>query len=270
MLRKLGVLAVLTLLSAQASAQQDYEKTEALIERCGKATETDELKGCVGKLIEHLELHEEGQQTWLTLMGRCAAEKTLVAMRTCILTMTSPPIPSDQARPSDPPSTAAAGTPAPALVMPPVPPAPPPKPEWVVREEASRMDGSPTVFMSLLSDEPVRNSYGGSSRPMMVVRCREKTTSVFFNSDWFLGSDTQVMYRLDQDRPVTQVWNASTDNKAAGLWNGGLAIPFLKSLMGKQALLVRVTPYREVAVESSYNIAGLEKVIAPLRKACGW
>ena len=132
------------------------------------------------------------------------------------------------------------------------------------------MDGSPSVFLTLLADEPVASRYGATSHPSLHVRCRERTTSLFIAGNWYLGTDVPMMIRLDQDKPVAQTWRPSTDSKATGLWNGGQAIPFIKSLLGHETLLVRVTPFQDAPVEVAFSVGGLAKVIEPLRKACQW
>jgi type VI secretion system protein VasI len=78
------------------------------------------------------------------------------------------------------------------------------------------------------------------------------------------------MWRADQDKASAQTWDASDDKTAAGVWGGGRAIPFIKSLLGRKRLVMRVTPYEMGAREMEFNIAGLDQVVEPLRTACKW
>ena len=79
-----------------------------------------------------------------------------------------------------------------------------------------------------------------------------------------------IEYRVDQEKSHTVNGNASTDNRALGLWSGGKAIPLIKQLLGKSKLTVRMMPYGESAFTASFNISGLDTVIEPLRQACKW
>lgn len=44
----------------------------------------------------------------------------------------------------------------------------------------------------------------------------------------------------------------------------------IKDMMGKTEMVVRMTPYSESPFTATFQIAGLEKAIEPLRKECGW
>lgn len=150
-------------------------------------------------------------------------------------------------------------------------PVEPVKQSWTIMEEASKMDGSPTVYMSTFSDDKFVSSYGEMTRALLTLRCIERTTSLFVSGSWYLGGDrVPIMYRIDNEKPVAQQWSPSTDAKAVGLWNGATAIPFLKALFGKQTLLMRVTPWREGYREISFNVADIAEKVQPLRKACNW
>ena len=92
-------------------------------------------------------------------------------------------------------------------------------------------------------------------------------------NDLFL-SDIQgfgvVDYRVDDRKAASLHMEASTDNKALGLWNGTTAIPFVKSLLEGETVVFRATPFNESPVEFSFELAGLETVLPPLREACEW
>lgn len=196
--------------------------------------------------------HKEDQ------MADCAMLGSVDAIRTCLLKLASKeksPIEADsaaptQSKPADPPQ--------------------PPKREWVVREQKSRMDDTAQVVLALEADEPVRSRFGAYILPTLIVRCHENTTSVYVVSEWYLDRGVQVMHRFDGDKAATQTWESSTTRKAAGLWSGASAIPFIKTMLDRKTLLMRVWPYDEGPQEMAFSIVGLAKVIEPLRKACKW
>lgn len=248
----LVTLAAAVLWVGSARAQPPTMTLEAMKAQCPKTEDVGELKTCVKDLLALQRMADAAQQTYMDLVEECLEQKTLDGTQDCIRKLTGP-----------------------AVMAPPVAPQPSMtpivvKPEWRVTEEASRMDGSATVFMSLSADEPVPTSYGTMTRPSLHIRCRERATNLFIAGEWFLGNDVPVMFRLDKDKPVQQTWQASSDSKAAGLWNGGTSIPFIKAMLGREQLLVRVTPYRDGPREMAFSIGGLAKAVEPLRKACGW
>lgn len=130
------------------------------------------------------------------------------------------------------------------------------------------------VYMRLNSPEKVGCRLNFGETMGLVLRCREKTTSAYFvtgchmasgHSDW-----GKVTYRIDDEKARSASMTASTDHRALGLWGGSTAIPFIKSLFGKSQLIVRMTPYSESPISGTFAIAGVEKAIEPLRKACNW
>ena len=100
----------------------------------------------------------------------------------------------------------------------------------------------------------------------------ENTTSVYITtSGCHLASSEyndygHVTYRIDHEPAETRGFSESTDNRALGLWSGGEAIPFIKSMFGRNNLITRFTPFSESPVTARFSIAGLEDAVAPLRE----
>jgi type VI secretion system protein VasI len=84
------------------------------------------------------------------------------------------------------------------------------------------------------------------------------------------GSYGDIEYRLDKEKARIVSGDASTDNKALGLWNGGRSIPVIKQMISKSDMIVRMTPYSQNPFTATFKVAGLDKAIEPLRKECGW
>jgi len=154
----------------------------------------------------------------------------------------------------------------------------PPPPEtsaWDISTSTSRFDDSPTVVLITQATETVPARFGqGRTRPALVLRCLENTTVFYIAiSDGHLAdiqSYGHVDYRIDDQPPGIWRMDASTDNEALGLWNGGRAIPQIRRMIGADRLDIRLTPYSESPIEFGFDIRGLDEAITPLREACNW
>lgn len=147
--------------------------------------------------------------------------------------------------------------------------------KWSSRQEKSVMTDQTSHFLTVRSTDYVQCSQFGNSAPLTLwARCMEDTTALIISGDCHLASGFdgygEVMMRTDDDKAVTRSFEASTDNSALGLWTGGRAIPVLESMFGKERLVVRLTPFSMSPIEATFDIAGLEEAIKPLREECGW
>ncbi|GAB6041403.1 hypothetical protein JCM17961_20770 [Endothiovibrio diazotrophicus] len=79
---------------------------------------------------------------------------------------------------------------------------------------------------------------------------------------------TSVLTRLDKETASTSDWSISTDTKA--VFAPTSPIQFTKTLMNHEKLLVQLTPYHDNPATFEFDIGGLPKAIAPLRRACHW
>ncbi len=150
----------------------------------------------------------------------------------------------------------------------------PTKSEWRVRTDVSPVDDSKNVFLSVTGGNGITDRYGRDSEMTLVIACRENTTSAWVNFGGHFMSDIQgagrVTYRVDSKPAQTKSFGESSNHEALGLWNGGTAIPWVKSLFGGDRLYLEAMPYSESKVHDFFPIAGLEEAIAPLRESCGW
>lgn len=145
---------------------------------------------------------------------------------------------------------------------------------WRMLTDVSKIDDSKSVYLTLPSENELPQRFGGTAPAVLTLRCLEnKTAAIFQFAGNFMTSIQrygEITYRVD-DRPArTQEFVESTDNEALGLWSGGAAIPFIKSLTGATTLYVRAVPFNESPMEAEFNIAGLSDNIGELRAACGW
>lgn len=145
---------------------------------------------------------------------------------------------------------------------------------WRTSIQQSKVDDSTTVILMSNSNETVSSRFNRSARPTLVLRCMENTTAAYLNFDGLHMADIQnygrVTFRVDKKKAFVKGTDASTDSQSLGLWSGGTAIPFMKSLFGGEELLVQAMPYSESAVTFTLDISGLENAIKPLRTACKW
>lgn len=140
--------------------------------------------------------------------------------------------------------------------------------KWKVREEVSPIDDSKKVIMTLDAETTIGHGYR-EYRPIMYIRCSENKTSLFINTNHYLGlRDIPVLTRLDKDKATTRKWGLSTDNKA--IFAPGSNAAYAKSLFNNDSLLIQLTPYNESPVMTTFDIRGLKEAIKPLREACHW
>lgn len=141
---------------------------------------------------------------------------------------------------------------------------------WHAITRVSEIDDSTNVQLSRPSHRITRDTIGGAVIPRLFINCRENSTSIYVFWDRFISTqNTNVLVRIDDEPAKTHRWNISTGNNSTGLWRGS-GIPFIKSLFGKDQLLVEVTPYGADAQRAVFNITDLELAIQPLRQSCNW
>lgn len=147
--------------------------------------------------------------------------------------------------------------------------------QWSVRSETSAMTDRTNVFLTLDSEEVVDCGWNNGKKITLVLRCYDDKTSLYFDTGCHMTSSEyndygKIQYRLDSDAARAVEAEESTDNRALGLWSGAKAIPMMRQMAGKSKMLVRMTPFGENPFAATFNIAGMEKAIEPLKKACNW
>ena len=103
------------------------------------------------------------------------------------------------------------------------------------------------------------------------LRCMDNTTAAYFHlyrGTTGVINGTSVTYRID-DAVLKRRFTSSDDGRAHGLWSGSKSIPFLKQLMGKSELAMRLPTYGGHQ-DALFDLAGIDDVIAEIRSECGW
>ncbi|MCX8507981.1 MAG: type VI secretion system-associated protein TagO, partial [Rhodobacteraceae bacterium] len=130
------------------------------------------------------------------------------------------------------------------------------------------------IFVSLESEEPLTCGMFEKTKAQLILRCMENKTAAMLITSCHMASGFQgygqVEYRVDDNSSLTRDFEASTDNGALGLWDGGSAIPFIKAMGDGHQLLMRFTPFNESPTTAKFDITGMAEAIAPLKEACGW
>ncbi|MCF7486709.1 type VI secretion system-associated protein TagO [Vibrio sp. A2-1] len=143
--------------------------------------------------------------------------------------------------------------------------------KWKKQEEVSPLDDSTNIYIRVSGNETIPNRYNKLVTPELVIRCKENTTALSVWWGTYLGlNSTYVTYRVDKLKPKKTKWSLSTKNEHIGKWSGSSSIPFIKQLLGKEKLLMQLTPYGENSVMTTFDISGIEEAIKPLRKQCKW
>lgn len=166
--------------------------------------------------------------------------------------------PSQKGSDADP----GAATPADAPISDPAPPNP-----WSVHRSASPIDDTETV--SLAADADTESRYG---TPTIIIRCRDNKTEAYITTARTVDipydrNSASLRVRLDSQSPKRVTFGPSTDRKALFAMK---AIPFVKSLLGHEKLVLEYTPLGGGPTSIEFRIAGLDQKIEIIQNACGW
>lgn len=105
-------------------------------------------------------------------------------------------------------------------------------------------------------------------RSGLVARCKHNTTEVFIVWGAYLGTDpTQVTHRVDGGVIRAEKWGVSTDGTATFTRQ---PVDFLKTLIGKKELVVRVTPYDAGPKTLTFDLSGTNDALKGIRSLCNW
>jgi len=145
---------------------------------------------------------------------------------------------------------------------------------WKPFIERSKIDDSKSVFFTTISIGSFSTKYNKNQKVKFTLRCLENRTSAYFNFGSEYMSDVsgygEITLRKDKAKATTKSFSVSTDNSALGLWEGSLAIPFIKSLKGGESLLIQFTPVNDNRQIVIFDISGIEDVIPTLANSCNW
>jgi hypothetical protein len=111
-----------------------------------------------------------------------------------------------------------------------------------------------------------------SVRPMLVVRCMNKSTEVFVFTESAAQIETQdenhaVQIGFDGEPPSTERWPDSVEHDALFAPNGQA---FARRLLNARTMNFAFSPHNAQPVQARFNVSGLRPLIEPAAKRCGW
>lgn len=109
------------------------------------------------------------------------------------------------------------------------------------------------------------------ARPRLVLGCEEGVTQAYVEWAVPLGAGAlPVTYRLDEADARADRWPVSADGEAAGLWGDSTSVPFIRALLGRDHLVMEVTPADGRLIASRFTLGGLDSLVAAVQERCGW
>ena len=163
-----------------------------------------------------------------------------------------------------------------------IPKVPRPKPKWEVARSQSPLDESPTVQLSLESEEPILGPPAKVEYPELSLSCEKRKTEAYvdakmaltsrvhtWSDDYSWGSSTrsQVRWRFDNEKPGASSWTVSTNYHS--VW-APQPIDFIKRMAKHEKLIFELDVYRGETQMVTFNISGLDAVLPDLRSVCKW
>ena len=131
--------------------------------------------------------------------------------------------------------------------------------KWIFNRKSSALGDNTIISLSLDATTPESS---------MRIRCSEKKTEIFFVLNEYMGSSALTFeYKIDTAPIIKTTVEPSEAGNAIFM---PAAVKFIKSLLGKNTLAIRVAPYNQAKTERVFDISGIENVIEPLAQECGW
>jgi type VI secretion system protein VasI len=145
--------------------------------------------------------------------------------------------------------------------------------KWTIERGRSPFDDSPTVTLLLKAETPIAGWPRKVETPVLVLRCQEHKTEAFIrtgmtpNVEYGRLHAATVRMRLDRDPATKAITSESTDHIALFFRE---PIPLIRSLLKHEQLTFGFTPFNSPAVETLFDLRGLDAAVIPLRESCGW
>src|SRR5467141_2684417 len=127
---------------------------------------------------------------------------------------------------------------------------------WTMNEDVSAMDGSKTIVLSLDAVGEIKG-WLESTKPTLVIRCKEKKTNVYVNTgtranvEYGMTDSAHVRVRFDDSESESEVWNESTDGKALFAAN---PVRFANRLNKAKIFRFEFTPYNASPAIAEFHV----------------
>jgi len=112
---------------------------------------------------------------------------------------------------------------------------------WSIDKTKSPTDGSPQVIAANLVNDTV-----------LILRCKDRTTEAAFSTKYnYLGSrSVDVQLRINDEKPLKEVWKASIDGRAAFAPD---AVKFIRMLPDNATLFIKTSRSDGKTKEAIFN-----------------
>jgi len=142
---------------------------------------------------------------------------------------------------------------------------------WTLTSSLSPDGGEERVILIQKAETPVARRFGGLTRPELTIQCVRDRISFSINYGFHLSVDElEVMTRLDEEPVQHSRWSSGSNHGSIGPLRRETSLAFIRALIGKKKLEVRLTPYRQESISTTFNLTGLEEEIGEVAEACGW
>lgn len=142
--------------------------------------------------------------------------------------------------------------------------------QWVYSDEESALDGRKDVWLRLTSSNTEPNNIGNQERATLWLRCMGNKTNVLVDFNSYTTDAQNVRYKFD-DGKLQKVWMETIrGGDGVGIWSGRRAIPFIRQMFDKDAMVLAYKSYSNENLEFSFDVSGLRQRIDPLAESCNW
>ncbi len=145
--------------------------------------------------------------------------------------------------------------------------------KWTVERGRSSFDDSPTVELQLEAESTISGWPNKVETPVLVLRCKEHKTEAYIrtgmaaNVEYGRVDEATVRIRLDRDSARETITSESTDHEALFFRE---PIGLIRSMLKHEQLTFGFTPFNSSAVQTTFDLRGLDAAVVPLRESCGW
>ena len=139
---------------------------------------------------------------------------------------------------------------------------------WLTATQQDKVNDSKMFIAFVQANETLKTS-AGEKRPNLYLRCVNDVTDAFVSWERPVPAEDgiEVEYRVDEAKPAKELWMGGKNGQSTFV---ARPVLFVKRLVGSGKLAMSVQPKGETRTLISFDLAGVDNVIAELRNACHW
>jgi type VI secretion system VasI family protein len=137
---------------------------------------------------------------------------------------------------------------------------------WAATSKLNGM-GERLTNMRLPPTTPYITATGVVRIPELILSCRVNFTEAYIDWKATLATSKKidVVYNFDNDPNISARWDLSDDGEAMFIPHG---LDFIRSLNGRKALTIQMTPAGESLAILNFNLDGLQNVLNLMYERC--